>query len=120
MIIYLCMKHESNILIFSKDTEQKPFSKLKKGHNSHKNWLILPLNRTWPTLIIYLCIKYESKTLIFSKDIEGKRFSKLEKGHNSHNVGGFYPKSNLTLYFMITIYLCIKYESNTLIFTKDI
>ena len=32
--------------------------------------------------------------------------------------GGFYPKSN-NLYFMI-IYLCIKYESKSLIFSKDI
>ena len=33
-------------------------------------------------------------------------------------IGGFYPKSN-DQYFMI-IYPCIKYESNTLIFSKDI
>ena len=32
-------------------------------------------------------------------------------------IGGFYPKSNLDLYFII-IRLCIKYESNTLIFSK--
>ena len=33
-------------------------------------------------------------------------------------IGEFYPKSNLNeLHFMI-IYLCIKFESNTLIFSK--
>ena len=46
MIIYLCIKFESNTLIFSKDIEWKPFysylSMLKKGRNSKINWWILP------------------------------------------------------------------------------
>ena len=46
MIMYLCIKFESNTLIFSKDIELKPFfsyfSMLKKGHNSQNNWWILP------------------------------------------------------------------------------
>ena len=48
MIIYLCIKFESNILVFAKDIERKPFykvenfSKLEKGHNSLNNLWILP------------------------------------------------------------------------------
>ena len=39
--------------------------------------------------------------------------------HNSHNNWWILPLIELYLYFMI-IYLCIKYESNTLLFSKDI
>ena len=46
---------------------------------------------------------------------KGKHFLKVEKGHNSHNNGWIL----LDLYFMI-VYLCIKYESNSLMFSKDI
>ena len=42
----------------------------------------------------------------------------LKKGHNSNN-WWILPKIELYQYFMIK-YLCIKYESNTLIFSKDI
>ena len=31
MIIYLCIKYDSNKLIFSKDIKQKPFFEAKKG-----------------------------------------------------------------------------------------
>ena len=72
-------------------------------------------------MIIYLCIKFESNTLIFSKDIEQKPFfncfSTLIKGRNSKIFGGFYPKCSNDLYFII-ICLCIKYESNILIFSN--
>ena len=54
----------------------------------------------------------------FQKISNGNHFSKLKKGNNSNINWGFYPKSN-DLYFMI-IYLCIKYELNTLIVSKDI
>ena len=47
--------------------------KLKKGHNSHKNWWILPLIEL-DLHFIYLCLKYESNTLTFSKNIERKTF----------------------------------------------
>ena len=40
-------------------------------------------------------------------------------GHNYHNNGQILPLIELDLYFMI-IYLCIKYESNTLMFSEDI
>ena len=40
-------------------------------------------------------------------------------GHNSHNNGLILPYLELDLYFMI-IYLCVKFEFNTLMFSKDI
>ena len=81
MIIYLCIKYESNAVIFSKDIQQKPFFKVEKDHNSHNNWWILPLiELDLYFMIMYLCIKYDSNTLIFSKNIERKLFFKVEKG----------------------------------------
>ena len=54
---------------------------LKKGHNFHNNWQILPyIELDLYFMIIYLCIKYESNTLIFSKNIERKTLFKDEKG----------------------------------------
>ena len=50
---------------------------------------------------------------------KGKQFLKGKQGHNSHNNGWILPLIELDLYFMI-IYLCIKYESNTLMFSNDI
>ena len=76
-------------------------------------------------MIIYLCINFESNTVIFSKDTEWipffkvENFSKLKKGHNSQNNWWILPKIELDLHFMI-IYLCIKFQSNIPIFTKDI
>ena len=72
MIIYLCVKYESNTLIFQKIMKRNHFSKLKKGHKSHNNWWIYPKSNL--TYITYLCIKYESHTLIISIDIEEKSF----------------------------------------------
>ena len=43
----------------------------------------------------------------------------MKRGHNFHNNGWILPQIELDLYFMI-IYLRIKYESNTLMFSKDI
>ena len=45
-------------------------------------------------------------------------YKKLKRGHNSHNNKWILPKFDVYLYFMI-IYLCIKYEYNILIFSKD-
>ena len=73
-------------------------------------------------MIIYLGIKYESNTqinLFLKKILEGKHLLKVKKGHNSHNNGLILPYLELDLYFMI-IYLCIKFEFNTLMFSKDI
>ena len=55
-------------------------------------------------------------------------FQKIENHNHFRNwkraitplvICGFYPKTELDLYLMI-IYLCIKYESNKLIISKDI
>ena len=72
---------------FQKISNRNHFSKLKKDHNSHNNWWILPLiELDLYFMIMYLCIKYDSNTLIFSKKISnGNCFSKLKKGHNSYN-----------------------------------
>ena len=57
MIIYLCIKFESNTLIFSKDIERKPFfkvenfSKFKMGHNSKNNWWIITLIEWKPSVV---------------------------------------------------------------------
>ena len=58
---------------------------------------------------------------IFSKKkiSEGKHLLKVKKGHNSHNNGLILPYLELDLYFMI-IYLCVKFEFNTLMFSKGI
>ena len=49
-----------------------------------------------------------------------KHFAKkLRNGYNSHNNWRSLPSIEPGLYFMI-MYLCIKYESNMLIFSKDI
>ena len=49
LLLYMWIKYDSNTLIFSKYIERKLFFvltdwtiKLKKGHNSHSNWWILP------------------------------------------------------------------------------
>ena len=75
MIIYLCIKYESNRLIFSNDIDKNPFLKLKRAKTPINCWILpfIQLDRYF--MIIYLCIKYESNTLIFSKDIEWKPFS---------------------------------------------
>ena len=41
------------------------------------------------------------------------------KGHNSDNIRWILSVIKIDLYFMI-IYLCMKYESNTLMYSKDI
>ena len=44
MIIYLCIKYEFNtqINLFKKKYRKENIFKVKKGHNSHDNGLILP------------------------------------------------------------------------------
>ena len=64
-------------------------------------------------------LKKRDKSIFFKKISEGKHLLKVKKGHNSHNNGLILPYLELHLYFM-TIYLCIKFEFNTLMFSKDI
>ena len=56
---------------------------------------------------------------MFSKDIACKLFCMEIKSHNSDNNQWILSVIELDLYFMI-IYLCMKYESNTLLQLKDI
>ena len=75
MIIYLCIKFQSNIPILSEDIARKPFFKVEKGHNSQNNWWILPkIELDLHFMIIHLCIKFQSNIPILSKDIARKLF----------------------------------------------
>ena len=119
MIMYLCIKYQSNTLIFSSDIKLKPFYihtdraiKLKKVHNSHNNWWILPKNELdLYFMIIYLCVKYESNNSIFSKDMENifpiyRRDDEVAKrAVTPIMIGAFYPKLNLT--HILWLYTCI-------------
>ena len=58
-------------------------------------------------------------SIFFKNILEGKHRLKVKKGHNSYNNGLILPVLELDLYFMI-IYLCVKYEFNILMFSKDI
>ena len=82
MIIYLGIKYESITqinLFFKKISEGKHLLKVKKGHNSHNNGLILPyFELDLYFMIIYLCIKFEFNILKFSKDIKLKLFFNVE------------------------------------------
>ena len=57
-------------------------------------------------------------SIFLKKYIRRKPSFECEKGHNSHNNGLILPNWN-DLYFMI-MYLCVKYEFNTLMFSKGI
>ena len=86
------------------------------------------LNLIWPIFHDYISVykiwiqytnlfkRYQTEIIfcIYRPDNEVEK-----KGHNSHNNWWILPLIELVLYFMI-IYLCIKYESNILIFSKDI
>ena len=62
-------------------SEGKHLLKVKKGHNSHNNGLILPyLELDLYFMIIYMCVRFEFNTLMFSKDIKLKLFFNFEKG----------------------------------------
>ena len=122
MTINMCMKYESNIPMYSKDFTRKPISHTEiKGHNSDNNWWILSLIALGLYfMIIYQCMKYESNSPMYSKDITRKPISHTEiKGHNSDNYWWILSVIELGLYFMI-IYLCMKYESNSPMYSKDI
>ena len=85
MIIYLCIKYESNTLMFSKYIERKQifnyFSTLKKGHNSQNNWWILPLiELDLHFMIIYLCIKFQSNNQSFQKISHGNHLCYVRDG----------------------------------------
>ena len=120
MIIYLCMKYESNSPMFSKRYRPETiFCTEIKGHNSDNNWWILSvIELDLYFMIIYLCMKYESNSPMFSKRYRPETIFCTEiKGHNSDNNWWILSVIELDLYFMI-IYLCMKYES--MMYSKDI
>ena len=60
MIIYLCMKYESNTSMSSKNIAQKLSFTEIKGHTSDNNqWIISIIEIDLYIVIIYLCMKYE-------------------------------------------------------------
>ena len=68
-------------IFFKKTSEGKQLLKVKKGHNSHNNGLILPyLELDLYFMIIYLWVKFEFNVLTFSKDIKLKLFFNIENG----------------------------------------
>ena len=63
------LKKGTNQSFFKKISERKHLLKVKKGHNSHNNGLILNyLELDLYFMIIYLCVKFKFNTLMFSKD----------------------------------------------------
>ena len=94
---------------------------LTKGHNSNNNWWILSvIELDLYLMVIYLCMKYESNSLMYSKDITRKPFFiRRKKTISLIIIKRILSFIELDLYFMI-IYLCVKYESNSLLFSKDI
>ena len=75
------LKKETNQSFLKKISEGKHLLKVKKGHNSHNNGLILPyLELDLYFMIIYLCVKFQFNILMFSKDIQLKLFFNVKKG----------------------------------------
>ena len=94
---------------------------LTKGHNSDNNrWILSVIELDLYFMTIYLCMKYESNTPMYSKDIARKPFFiRRSRAITLIIIGGFYPLSNLACIFMF-IYLCMKYESISPMYSKDI
>ena len=91
MIIYLCMKYESNSLLFSKDIAI--FHTEIKGHNSDNNRRILSvIELDLYFMIIFLRMKYESNSPILSKDMVRKLFFiRRSRAITLIIIGEFYP-----------------------------
>ena len=88
--------HKS-IFFPKKKYQGKHLSKVKKGHNSHNNGLILPqLELDLYFMIIYLCVKYEFNTLVFKRYQTETIFQHWKRAVTPKIIGGFYPKSNFT------------------------
>ena len=94
---------------------------LTKGHNSNNNqWILSVIELDLYFMITYLCMKYESNTPTYSKRYRPETIFHTEiKGHNSDNNWLILSLIKLDLYFMI-IYLCMKYESISPMYSKDI
>ena len=91
-----------------------------KGHNSDNNWWILSLIKLDLYLCLYTCVwNMNPIQQCIQKISPGNHFSYKIKGYNSDNNEWVLSLNELDLYFTI-IYLCMKYESNTPMFSKDI
>ena len=120
MIIYLCMKYESNMSLSSKDIARKPFF----IQRSRAITLII-ISGFYPwwnltcILWIYTCVRNMNPThQCIQKISPGNRFHSEIKGHNSDNNLWILSIIELDLNFM-NIYLCMKYESNTPMYSKS-
>ena len=121
MIIYLCVKYESNTPMYSKDIACKPFFIPRSRAITLITIVDFILNRTWPVFYDYIPV-YEiwiQFTNVFKRYRPETIFHSEIKGHNSDNNWWILSIIELDLYFMI-IYLCMKYESNTPMYSKDI
>ena len=112
MIIYLCIKFESNTPIFSKDIKWKPFfnyfSIFIKGHNSKNNWWIFTLNRTWPIFYNYMLVYniWIQYTNLFKSYGPETIFQSRKRAITPKIIDGFYSKSSLT--YILWLYTCVQ------------
>ena len=121
MIIYLCVKHESNSPMYSKDIARKPFFVPRSRAITLimiggfiRNWI-------WPVFYDYIPV-YEiwiQYIAVFKRYCPETIFHTEIKGHNSDNFGWILSVIELDLYCMI-IYLCMNYESNSPMYSQDI
>ena len=90
MIIYLCVKYESNLQLYSKNIFFVPSSRaitvIKKW------WILSVIKLDLYFMIIYLCMKNESNTSLYSKDIARKPFFiRKSRAITLIIISGFYP-----------------------------
>ena len=110
------MKYESNSSMYSEDVAQKPFFHAEiKGHYFDNDWWILSVVELDLYIPVYeICIQYTNE---FKRYCPETIFHTEIKGHNSDN--NWWILSVIELDLMI-INLCMKYESNTPMYSKDI
>ena len=77
---------------------------------------------TWTYILwLYISFQYTNPFKRYRTEtiFQSRKFFNAEKGHNSQSNWWILPLIELDLHFMI-IHLCIKFQSNTSIFSKDI
>ena len=77
MIIYLCVKYESNKPMYSKDIAQKPFF---IPRSRAITLIIIGGFYLYSNLTCILCVKYKSNAPMYSKDIARNHFSYQDQG----------------------------------------
>ena len=105
--------------VFKRYRPETIFQSEIKGHNSDNNrWI---LYGTWPVFNDYIPV-YEiwiQCTNVIKRYRPETIFHSEIKGHNSDNNRWISSVIELDLYLMI-IYMCMKYESNAPMYSKDI